>query len=107
MNFLCQVFGRKEVVLFAPTPANEAVLRPFSSTLHPHLRNTSMLDLADAKVLEENPDLQKASWSHVILRPGEALFIPKGWWHFVRSLDPSLSVNFWWTHRFKATAKRS
>ncbi|KAK9450783.1 uncharacterized protein V1518DRAFT_411697 [Limtongia smithiae] len=30
-----------------------------------------------------------------ILAPGDALFIPAGWWHYVKSLSPSFSVNFW------------
>ena len=30
------------------------------------------------------------------LRPGDALFIPKGWWHYVRALSTSFSVNHWW-----------
>jgi lysine-specific demethylase 8 len=31
-----------------------------------------------------------------ILEPGEMLYIPAGWWHYVRSLSSSASVNFWW-----------
>ncbi|KKY19309.1 putative jumonji domain containing 5 [Diplodia seriata] len=31
-----------------------------------------------------------------VLGPGEALYVPKGWWHYVRSLAPSFSVSFWW-----------
>jgi len=30
------------------------------------------------------------------LNPGDALFIPSKWWHHVRSLDRSASVNVWW-----------
>ena len=26
------------------------------------------------------------------MQPGEALFIPAGWWHQVDALDPSISV---------------
>lgn len=31
----------------------------------------------------------------VILEPKDVLFIPKGWWHYVESLETSLSVNVW------------
>ena len=49
----------------------------------------------------EHPDLArfplfaKARHFDAILGPGDALFIPKGWWHYVRALTPSFSVNFW------------
>ncbi|KAI0478752.1 hypothetical protein GGR56DRAFT_631634 [Xylariaceae sp. FL0804] len=31
-----------------------------------------------------------------ILEPGDALYIPVGWWHYVRGLSVSFSVSFWW-----------
>ncbi|TRX96789.1 hypothetical protein FHL15_002095 [Xylaria flabelliformis] len=31
-----------------------------------------------------------------ILEPGDALYIPIGWWHYVRGLSVSFSVSFWW-----------
>jgi lysine-specific demethylase 8 len=31
-----------------------------------------------------------------ILEPGDTLYIPVGWWHYVRSLSVSFSVSFWW-----------
>jgi hypothetical protein len=31
------------------------------------------------------------------LEPGDALYIPYGWWHGVESLEPlSILVNYWW-----------
>ena len=32
------------------------------------------------------------------LAPGDALYIPYGWWHGVQSLEPvSALVNYWWS----------
>lgn len=31
----------------------------------------------------------------IILEPKDVLFIPKGWWHYVESLETSVSVNVW------------
>lgn len=41
-------------------------------------------------------DFPKADYVEGILSEGQCLFIPKGWWHYVRSLSPSFSVSFWW-----------
>jgi lysine-specific demethylase 8 len=42
------------------------------------------------------PDFEKGDYVEGILSEGQCLFIPKGWWHYVRSLSPSFSVSFWW-----------
>jgi len=31
-----------------------------------------------------------------VLEPGDLLYIPAKWWHHVRSIDASASVNVWW-----------
>ncbi|XP_036926780.1 bifunctional peptidase and arginyl-hydroxylase JMJD5 isoform X3 [Sturnira hondurensis] len=51
----------------------------------------------------ENPDLEKfprfaeAPFLSCVLSPGEILFIPVKYWHYVRALDLSFSVSFWWS----------
>ncbi len=30
-----------------------------------------------------------------VLEPGQMLFIPRRWWHYVRALDDSISVSCW------------
>jgi hypothetical protein len=33
-----------------------------------------------------------------ILKPGDAIYIPYGWWHHIRALSPlNMLVNYWWT----------
>lgn len=48
--------------------------------------------------------LEQAVWSNppedgheLLVRPGDALFIPKGWWHSIKSVgvDVTASVNWW------------
>jgi hypothetical protein len=43
--------------------------------------------------LERHPDYAKAQPLHVSVGPGEALFVPAGWWHHVEALEPSISVS--------------
>ena len=31
----------------------------------------------------------------VVMEPGDILYIPKHWWHFVVCLDTAVSVNTW------------
>ena len=42
------------------------------------------------------PDAGRAEYAEALLEPGDVLFVPRGWWHYVRSVDVSASVSFWW-----------
>lgn len=81
---LCQVRGAKKVTLI---PATQTPL------LYNHIGVYSQVDC-------ESPDLERFPYyehtdRHVLfLNPGEALFIPVGWWHHVRALTTSISVSF-------------
>ncbi len=39
-----------------------------------------------------------------ILRPGETILVPSGWWHYAASLSPTMTLmcNFWDSHNFGA-----
>jgi len=52
------------------------------------------LRLSDFK--RRYPDFADAEYFEGVLSEGQCLFIPKGWWHYVRSMSPSFSVSFWW-----------
>ena len=89
-NVLCQVAGHKYVAVF---PAEESAhLYPDPA---PMLHNTSRVDL-DAPDLEQFPGVRQLRGQHTVLGPGEMLYIPPLVWHYVRSLEQSFSVSFWW-----------
>ena len=44
--------------------------------------------------LVRHPKFRDATVIDVVLRPGDVLFIPVGWWHHVRALDISMTVSF-------------
>lgn len=47
-------------------------------------------------VFEERfPGFKDAEYVEGILGPGDCLYLPPGWWHYVKSLSPSFSVSFW------------
>ena len=81
---LAQVLGRKRILLIPPRQT------PF---LYNHVGVFSQVD-------PENPDFNKyplyqnINPIELILKPGEVIFIPVGWWHHVRALDVSISVSF-------------
>ncbi|XP_067390478.1 bifunctional peptidase and arginyl-hydroxylase JMJD5 [Emydura macquarii macquarii] len=90
-NFLVQVIGRKYIRLYSPHE---------SENLYPHeteiLHNTSQVDVEDPDLVTF-PKFERAAFQACILTPGQVLFIPVKYWHYVRSLDVSFSVSFWWS----------
>jgi len=81
---LAQVSGRKKVTLI---PSFQTHL------VYNHLGVYSEVD-CEAPDYDRYPLFRKVFRQEVVLEPGEALFIPVGWWHHVRSLDVSISVSF-------------
>uniref|UniRef100_K7FVA8 JmjC domain-containing protein 5 n=1 Tax=Pelodiscus sinensis TaxID=13735 RepID=K7FVA8_PELSI len=90
-NFLVQVIGRKYIWLCSPQE---------SENLYPHetqlLHNTSQVDVEEPDLVKF-PKFEQVKFQACILTPGQVLFIPVKYWHYVRSLDVSFSVSFWWS----------
>ncbi|BFZ13538.1 hypothetical protein BsWGS_16577 [Bradybaena similaris] len=89
-NFLCQVMGKKYVRLYSHEHTD--ALYPYSSRL---LHNTSQLDL-DVPELDQFPKCACTPGLEYVLSPGDMLYIPPRWWHYLKSLSVSFSVSFWW-----------
>ena len=93
-NLLCQVAGYKLVHLYPPSVSNFVYSETRGGNGSVNAFSPVLCENVDAA---KYPDFEKAMREGIqlILAPGETLFIPRGWWHYVRALTPSFSVNFW------------
>ena len=106
-NLLCVIVGSKRVRLWPPvcTP----LLHPFSafgeSPNHSTLTDLGASDaLAAATSLAER---KGGRYFEVQLAAGDALLIPAGWWHLVRSQARTVAINYWWPASDQLLAARS
>uniref|UniRef100_A0A3P8NU71 Lysine-specific demethylase 8 n=1 Tax=Astatotilapia calliptera TaxID=8154 RepID=A0A3P8NU71_ASTCA len=90
-NFLAQVVGSKYIRLYSPEDTGK--LYPHQSQL---LHNTSQVQVENPDA-ERFPEFARAPYLECVLQPGDVLFIPVRHWHYVRSLELSFSVSFWWS----------
>lgn len=92
-NLLCQVMGRKQVLLFSPDQS--VYMYPDNHSKFPHnsrIRNPAKVDLS------QFPEFANTRACSVIIGSGDVLYIPPGWWHFTTSIEHSISVNYWWVN---------
>lgn len=96
-NILCQVVGKKYVRLYSPNETPKLYSKGVENA-GIDMSNTSEVDVeASCDTLDADfPLFRQATYVEAILNEGECLYIPVGWWHYVRSLSVSFSVSFWW-----------
>ena len=95
-NIACVAGGRRRFTVFPPDQVANLYVGPIEFNISgPPI---SMVPL-------RNPDLARfprfadalAASQRAELTPGDAIFIPYGWWHHVEALEPfNVLVNYWW-----------
>ena len=92
----CMIAGAKRFTFFPPEQFPNLYIGPLDFS--PIGQSISLVNVA-APDLERYPRFAQAlaAAETVVVEPGDAVFIPRLWWHHVESLEPlNLSMNFWW-----------
>jgi len=91
-NLFVQISGRKKVILIPPGQSDLVYYpcREFGRNLHFSPVEVERPDR------DRHPRFAGATPLELTVQPGEMLYIPATWWHYLRALDPSISMNFWW-----------
>ena len=82
--FLNQFHGRKRVILFPPQQSKFIYQHPFTVA--------SYIDVNHPDY-EQFPALRNVHGYEAILQPGETLFMPSGYWHYIEYLDGGYSIS--------------
>jgi lysine-specific demethylase 8 len=89
-NLLVPIRGIKKLIL---------IKRSKTRNVYQNLDGNILESKVDVFNLDKKafPDIDKVKFYQIVLEPGEALYIPSGWWHAVESSqDINIAINFWW-----------
>ena len=111
-NIYCTINGQKKFTLLAPsdTPFLYKKAYPvwkYNSKLELEMVEPSM-NIPWIPVDPDDPDLAKyplfcnATPYHVILDPGDVLYLPSLWYHKVQQSNDTIAVNFWYDMKYNA-----
>ncbi|WP_242123631.1 cupin-like domain-containing protein [Sphingobium sp. Sx8-8] len=95
-NLACVVAGRRRFTLYPPDAIGDLYVGPVDHTL-----SGQPISMASGASEGANayPRFAAAQARAIVidLEPGDALYLPKLWWHQVEALDPvNILVNYWW-----------
>jgi len=94
-NFNLQIEGSKSFLLFPPR-INDMFCYPLNS----QAAYVSSFDPRDTEKRSEN--FPYDSGIEVVLRAGEMIYLPYGWWHQIDSIgERNMNANYWWFPRLK------
>lgn len=82
--FLNQIYGRKRVVLFSHDQSRNLYQHPYTVASYIDVNNPDY---------EKYPALKLVKGYDVMLQPGETLFMPSGYWHYIEYTDFGYSIS--------------
>ncbi|KAI5291753.1 Lysine-specific demethylase 8 [Ascosphaera aggregata] len=95
-------------IVETPPPAGFDVNSSTNDYKEIDMSNTSEVDVAAIQASSSSSNEDDAKWDELwpgflgleyietVLAEGDCLYIPIGWWHYVRGLEGGVSVSFWW-----------
>ena len=95
-NIACVIAGKRVFTLFPPEQLVNLYIGPHDHT--PSGRAISLANLEEPD-FATYPRLKDAIATAQVaeLEPGDALYVPKYWWHHVQSMTPfNMLINYWW-----------
>ena len=95
-NIACSVAGKRTFLIFPPDQVNNLYVGPLE-----HNMAGQPASIVDPKAIDLNkfPRFETAMKAAKIaeLEPGDAIYLPALWWHYVESSGPfNVLVNYWW-----------
>jgi hypothetical protein len=82
--FLNQIYGRKRVVLFSHEESINIYQHPYTVASYIDVNNPDY---------EKYPALKRVQGYDIMLMPGETLFMPSGYWHYIEYTDFGYSIS--------------
>ncbi len=92
-NITAQLVGSKRWTFFSPDQIKFLDFYPWYSQLS-HFSRVNSINLMHN--FDKFPKLKHLNFVDCILQKGELLYVPEKWPHCVYSLEPSISLNFFW-----------
>lgn len=90
-NLIAQIKGRKRWTLFPKLQS-----KSLYSTRVPYEESSIYSEVGfPSPNISIHPELMQSTPYFVTLEPGDVLFVPHHWWHFVEHLDFAISINTW------------
>lgn len=95
-NIACVVAGTRRFTLFAPETIDRLYVGPLDHTMAGQPVSLAASAFTDDEKYPRFREVREQALT-AELEPGDAIYIPKLWWHQVEALSPfNVLVNYWW-----------